>query len=119
VLRLPQIVSHQEVARLIDAAETLFHRILLMNLYATGARRVNVPSYRLEQARHNVQTVDQPTSEPSPSESVSGSGLRPSPPARLPERHEARIPVAVTCPCMHRGSNSTESLWAWFDIHLD
>src|SRR5471032_1478212 len=39
VLHLPQILSQEEVARLIDAAEFPFHRILLMTLYATGARR--------------------------------------------------------------------------------
>jgi len=42
VLHLPQVLSQQEVARLIDAAETPFHRILLMTLYATGARRAEV-----------------------------------------------------------------------------
>ena len=39
VRHLPQILSQEEVARLIDAADTPFHRILLMTLYATGARR--------------------------------------------------------------------------------
>ena len=39
VFHLPQILSQEEVARLIDAAEQPFHRILLMTLYATGARR--------------------------------------------------------------------------------
>ena len=39
VRRLPQILSQEEVARLIDAADSPFHRILLMTLYATGARR--------------------------------------------------------------------------------
>jgi len=42
VLHLPQVLSREEVARLIDAAELLFHRILLMTLYATGARRAEV-----------------------------------------------------------------------------
>ncbi len=42
VLRLPQILSQQEVARLIDATETPFQRILVMTLYATGARRSEV-----------------------------------------------------------------------------
>ena len=37
--RLPQILSKQEVERLINAASTAFHRTLLMTLYATGARR--------------------------------------------------------------------------------
>jgi integrase/recombinase XerD len=42
VLHLPQVLSQQEVARLIDAALTPFHRILLMTLYATGGRRAEV-----------------------------------------------------------------------------
>ena len=42
VLHLPEILSQDEVARLIDAAEFPFHRILLMTLYATGARRAEV-----------------------------------------------------------------------------
>ena len=36
--RLPTILSQEEVARLIDAACTPFHRTLLMTLYATGLR---------------------------------------------------------------------------------
>src|SRR6266853_1653830 len=36
--RLPAILSQEEFAQLIDAASTLFHRTLLMTLYATGAR---------------------------------------------------------------------------------
>jgi integrase/recombinase XerD len=39
VLHLPEILSQEEVARLIDAAESPFYRILLITLYATGARR--------------------------------------------------------------------------------
>jgi len=39
VPRLPQVLSQQEVARLIEAADSPFHRVLLMTLYATGARR--------------------------------------------------------------------------------
>ena len=42
VAPLPQGISPQEVARLIDAAEMPFHRILLMTPYATGARRAEV-----------------------------------------------------------------------------
>jgi integrase/recombinase XerD len=37
--RLPTVLSPEEVARLIDAAGTLFRRTLLMTLYATGMRR--------------------------------------------------------------------------------
>ena len=36
--RLPTILSQEEVARLIDAADTPFHRTLLITLYATGLR---------------------------------------------------------------------------------
>src|SRR5207302_5246508 len=39
---LPAILSQEEVARLIDAAGTPFHRTLLMTLYATGLRRAEV-----------------------------------------------------------------------------
>ena len=34
--RLPTILSQEEVAQLIGAAATLFHRTMLMTLYATG-----------------------------------------------------------------------------------
>jgi site-specific recombinase XerD len=47
VLRLPQVLSQHEVARLIDAAETPFHRVLLMTLYATGARRAEVARLKI------------------------------------------------------------------------
>src|SRR5438128_4208805 len=39
---LPAILCQEEVARLIDAAGTPFHRSLLMTLYATGLRRAEV-----------------------------------------------------------------------------
>ena len=42
VVRLPRILTPDEVARLIDAAELPFYRILLMTLYGTGARRTEV-----------------------------------------------------------------------------
>ena len=38
----PSILSQQEVARLIDAALTPYHRILLMTLYATGVRNAEL-----------------------------------------------------------------------------
>jgi len=40
--RLPAILSQEEVARLIQAAGTSFHRTLLMTLYATGARNAEL-----------------------------------------------------------------------------
>ena len=42
VFRLPTILSQEEVAQLIDAALTPYHRTLLMTLYATGARRAEL-----------------------------------------------------------------------------
>src|SRR5260370_316769 len=39
---LPSILSREEVARLIDAALTPYHRTLLMALYATGVRRAEL-----------------------------------------------------------------------------
>ena len=47
ILHLPEILSQEEVARLIDAAEFPFHRILLMTLYATGARRAEVAHLKI------------------------------------------------------------------------
>jgi site-specific recombinase XerD len=49
-LHFPSILSQEEVTRLIDAALTPYHRILLMTLYATG-----VPSH--ETAVHNTKTL--------------------------------------------------------------
>jgi integrase/recombinase XerD len=40
--RLPAILSQEEVAQLIAAASTSFHRTLLLTLYATGARNAEV-----------------------------------------------------------------------------
>jgi site-specific recombinase XerD len=47
VLHLPHVLSPEEVARLIDAAKLPFHRILLMTLYATGARRAEVAHLKI------------------------------------------------------------------------
>jgi len=40
--RLPTVLSQQEVARLIDSADGLFHYAILMTLYATGMRRAEL-----------------------------------------------------------------------------
>ena len=48
---LPSILSPEEVALLIDSALTRFHRIVLMTLYGTGARRA-------ELARLQISDVD-------------------------------------------------------------
>jgi integrase/recombinase XerD len=44
---VPSILSQQEVARLIDAADTFFHRTLLMTLYATGVRRAELTHLKI------------------------------------------------------------------------
>lgn len=41
-IHLPAILSREEVARLIDAALSPYHRTLLMTLYATGVRRAEL-----------------------------------------------------------------------------
>jgi site-specific recombinase XerD len=48
---LPSILSPQEVAHLIDSARTRFHRMVLMTLYGTGARRA-------ELARLQIPDID-------------------------------------------------------------
>ena len=47
VFHLPTILSQEEVAQLIDAARTPYHRVLLMALYATGARRAELTHLKL------------------------------------------------------------------------
>jgi len=51
VQRLPSVLSQEEVSQLINAAPNPFYRILLMTLYATGARRAEV-------ARLKVSDID-------------------------------------------------------------
>jgi site-specific recombinase XerD len=51
--RLPTVLSPEEVARLIDSASNLYHRTLLMTLYATGMRRA-------ELCRLTVNDIDSP-----------------------------------------------------------
>jgi len=41
-IHLPTILSQEEVAQLIDAAQTPYHRTLLMTLYATGVRNAEL-----------------------------------------------------------------------------
>ena len=45
--RLPTILSQEEVARLIDAADTHFHRTLLMTLYGAGLRRAELTNLKI------------------------------------------------------------------------
>ncbi len=45
--RLPTILSQEEVAQLIDAARTPFHRTVLMTLYATGVRNAELTHLKI------------------------------------------------------------------------
>jgi integrase len=45
--KLPKILSQEEVARLIDASNSLFERTLLMVLYGTGMRRSEVARLKI------------------------------------------------------------------------
>jgi integrase/recombinase XerD len=49
--KLPEILSPEEVAQLIDSASNLFHRTILMTLYSTGMRRA-------EMCRLQVSDID-------------------------------------------------------------
>ena len=46
-MRLPVILSRDEVARLIESASNPFHRTILMTLYATGVRRAELAHLKL------------------------------------------------------------------------
>jgi integrase/recombinase XerD len=45
--RLPEILSQEEVTRLIDSASNLSHRAILMTLYSTGMRRSELVSLKV------------------------------------------------------------------------
>ncbi|PWB79645.1 MAG: integrase [Candidatus Methylomirabilota bacterium] len=47
VKSLPRVLSQDQVARLIDSAILPFHRVVLMTLYATGARRAELARLRV------------------------------------------------------------------------
>ena len=46
-MRLPVILSRDEVARLIESAPSLFYRTILMTLYATGVRRTELAHLKI------------------------------------------------------------------------
>jgi integrase len=60
---LPSILSREEVARLINAALTPFHRTLLMTLYATGVRRAELTRRRIA-LRASDTTLRLPSTNP-------------------------------------------------------
>jgi integrase/recombinase XerD len=45
--QLPIILSQEEVGRLIESADSAFHRIILMTLYATGVRRAELAHLKI------------------------------------------------------------------------
>jgi integrase/recombinase XerD len=47
VIRLPKILSPEEVGLLIESAIIPFHRVMLMTLYATGVRRAELANLRV------------------------------------------------------------------------
>jgi site-specific recombinase XerD len=47
VIRLPEVLSPDEVALLIDSAILPFHRMIVMTLYATGVRRAELAHLRV------------------------------------------------------------------------
>ncbi|MGH9627937.1 MAG: phage integrase N-terminal SAM-like domain-containing protein [Bryobacteraceae bacterium] len=52
--RLPLILSVEEVSQLINAADTLYHRTLLMTAYGTGARRAEIVNLQIADIDHQV-----------------------------------------------------------------
>ena len=44
---LPTLLSQEEVALLIDSAQTPFHRIVLMTLYGTGVRHAELTRLKI------------------------------------------------------------------------
>jgi integrase/recombinase XerD len=53
-IHLPTILSHEEVARLIDAARPALHRTLLMALYATGLRRAELARLKVSREENGA-----------------------------------------------------------------
>ena len=59
--KLPNILSQEEVARLIDASSSLFERTLLMVLYGTGMRRAELARLKIadiDSQRMVIHVVD-------------------------------------------------------------
>ncbi len=54
-LRLPTFLSQEDVARLIDAARTSFHRTLLMTLCATEVRRADLHGRRTSEQQRTCR----------------------------------------------------------------
>ena len=57
VRHLPQVLSREEVAPQIEVADTPFHRILLMAMYATGARRAEAAHLKISDIDSQLMVV--------------------------------------------------------------
>ena len=55
--RLPLILSVEEVSRLIDAADSLFHRTLRMTAYGTGARRAEIANLQIADVDKSMMRI--------------------------------------------------------------
>jgi site-specific recombinase XerD len=58
VIRLPKILSPEEVARLIESATTPFYRTILMTLYATGMRRAELAHLKVSDIDSQRMVID-------------------------------------------------------------
>jgi integrase/recombinase XerD len=56
-VRLPTILSQEEVTRLIDSAANLSHRAMLMTLYSTGLRRSELVRLKVEDIDSQRMTI--------------------------------------------------------------
>jgi integrase/recombinase XerD len=56
-VRLPKVLSQQQVAKLIASATTPFHRSILMTLYATGLRRAELAQLKVTKCQFPAQHV--------------------------------------------------------------
>lgn len=56
-IRLPLVLSVEEVSRLIDAADSLYHRTLLMTAYGTGARRAEIVNLQLADIDRSMMRI--------------------------------------------------------------
>jgi site-specific recombinase XerD len=54
---LPLILSVEEVSRLIDAANTPYHRTLLMTAYGTGARRAEIVNLQISDIDRSMMRI--------------------------------------------------------------
>jgi len=47
-MRLPTVLSEDEIAKLIESASSAYHRVIITTLYATGMRRAELARLKIE-----------------------------------------------------------------------